>query len=189
MSKITSAMAVLGVVAGLGVAALPLSSYAQETSPVTVKVEVNNNLAIASNTPEVDFGTLNATSEVQTASAVISVSGTVKYKLSVKDTDGDPNMNLLKADKTFDTTNNIPASASLAKGTSAWGIKGGNLTAWTALPGTGELEIATGDLTTLTAPQTSIDTTVDFGISIGTGLTNGVYQNDVIFTALETTGV
>ncbi len=185
MSKITSAMAVLGVVAGLGVAALPLSSYAQETSPVTVKVEVNNNLAIASNTSDVDFGTLNASSDVQTASAVITVSGTVKYKLSVKDTDGDPNMNLLNADKTFDTSKNIPASASLVKGTSAWGIKGGNLATWTALPATTPLEIATGDLTALTGGQDSIDTTVDFGISIGSGLTNGTYQNDVIFTAIE----
>lgn len=183
MSKITSAMAVLGVVAGLGVAALPLSSYAQETGPVTVKVEVNNNLAIASNTSEIDFGTLNAASDVQSQSATINVSGTVEYNLFVQDTDGDPNMNLLKADKTFDTTKNIPASATLVKGTSAWGIKGGDLTAWNALPSTGTLKIASGDLTA--DGVTDIDTVVDFGISIGSGLDNGTYQNDVIFTALE----
>ena len=40
MSKITKTIAALGVVAGLGVAALPLASYAATTQNIAVEAEI-----------------------------------------------------------------------------------------------------------------------------------------------------
>ena len=47
MSKITKAIAVLGVVAGLGVAAMPLSSYAATEADATVQAEIKTALSQA----------------------------------------------------------------------------------------------------------------------------------------------
>lgn len=194
MSKITSAIAALGVVAGLGVAALPLSTYAVDPAsegPVTVKVTVNNDLALASDTSEVDFQELNSGSGVvvKNAAAKLTVSGTVKYKLSVHDTDATTALTLLNADGTPDTTTNagIPNTATLADNVSGWGLRK-NGGAWIELDGTTPVELDKGDLTTTGSKGAPIDTEVDFGISIGSNLTNGTYQDQIMFTALEDTG-
>ncbi len=194
MSKITSAIAALGVVVGLGVAALPLSTYAADPAnegPVTVKVTVNNDLALASDTSEVDFQELNSGSGVvvREKAAKLTVSGTVKYKLSVHDTDATTALTLSNADGTPDTTTNagIPNTTTLAAGTSGWGLRK-NGGAWIQLNGTTPVELDSGDLTSTGSNGAPIDTDVDFGISIGAGLDNGTYQDQIMFTALEDTG-
>ena len=50
MSKITKTIAALGVVAGLGVAALPLASYAATTQNITVEAEIGATLSVGAPT-------------------------------------------------------------------------------------------------------------------------------------------
>ena len=46
MSKVTKTIAALGVVAGLGVAALPLASYAADTQNIAVEAEIGSTISV-----------------------------------------------------------------------------------------------------------------------------------------------
>ena len=46
MTKTTKIIAALGVVAGIGVAALPISSFAASTQDVTVRVTIGSSIAV-----------------------------------------------------------------------------------------------------------------------------------------------
>lgn len=202
MSKITSAMAVLGVVAGLGVAALPLSSYALngpvESSSVTVRTIVNNSIAVSTEGVDlVDLGTVTGTTTGH-STIDVTVSGSVdKYSLGVMDADNDTNMTLQgSAGSASDVIPTIDTSASgyaPAKTLSgAWGFriaKGAHEATekdWEAMPAydaAGTTNLLTG--VALDKTNGSV-TTVEFGVNVnGLTLTNGTYEDKVIFTAIE----
>ena len=50
MSKVTKTIAALGVVAGLGVAALPLASYAADTQNIAVEAKIGETLSVGTPT-------------------------------------------------------------------------------------------------------------------------------------------
>lgn len=188
MSKITSAIAALGVVAGLGVAALPLSTYAQTSGPVTVKAEVNSSISVEyEGEPEVNFGTLLNDSDVVTRKGQVTVKTTNEngYTLTVRDTDADNALTKTGAD-------GLVAAAKIdagtpAKNTTAWGIAGGDLTGWNAVPASTANGLEVKKVSTkLTDGTDTVDLT--FGISIGT-LEDGVYSTDIVFTAVANEAV
>lgn len=136
MSKMSKAIAALGVVAGLGVAALPLSTYAAPNDPNTysqttnaqVQVEVEGAISIASNVTEMDGGLVNLgkimpggiTDETDNADAlkvtVSSNSNGAQYNLYINTLEEDGAM------KGKSTGATIPGGAP-ATNTSAWGYQ------------------------------------------------------------------
>lgn len=200
MSKIAKSMAILGVVAGLGVAALPLSSYAAgnpvRSGDVTVRVKVDSSIAVTSEKSEIDLGTINVGTPVSQGVTRVSVSGTAgTYSLAVIDKDEINSLALVDPndDAILDSTKGIPATSAAApvqKGTSAWGVKGGGIADFTAVPistGTPLALVEKGDLsTTQTEGQpdsAEAITDVTFGVSAGSGLENGTYRDVVVFIA------
>lgn len=205
MSKIAKSMAVLGVVAGLGVAALPLSSYAApaESTPVTIRAKVDSSLAVSADAPNnvVDLGTVNTTSGVSSQVTTVTVTGTeAKYNLGVMDQDKDVNMNWVNDGGTTSVGGTpskvIPAITVAADDlTGGWGFRknnGVNAAAgqWTPMP-----EYAAAGVDNLvqngTLDQTNGSTTdVEFGVNLEgvTNLENGIYEDVVVFVATPGTG-
>ena len=193
MSKIAGAMAALGVVAGLGVAALPMASYAAESAPVTIRATVDSSIAVTTNEQSVvDLGTVNGSNAGQNTIKV-TVSGSVaKYNLGVIDEDDNNSMvwkdaaGTDQSDATKTTTTISPITGSDLTG--GWGFRKNNdhttAGAWAVVP---VYAAATVDNLVQNAELTGgeQDTIVEFGVDI-TGLTtlkNGLYEDDVIFVA------
>ncbi len=177
MSNITKAIAALGVVAGLGVAALPLSTYADATVPVTA--QINSSMAISTSADAVDFGQIIAGGAVATQDLDVTVSTTAtSYNLNIKDSDS--NTALVSVDETGSAITGENAATIVTgapkQGTSAWGYKVGETGAWTNITTTNK-SIYEG-----TAAGTS-KTTVTFGVSAAAGQKDGTYKGGVIFTA------
>ncbi len=209
MSKMSKAIAVLGVVAGLGVAAMPLSSYAATSvtsSPATtVQAEVKRSLAIAvkNTTGSTDYDEANHLLDlgelmvngpaVSKSLDVVVYSNSVaqNYSLSIAPaTAGQTDMV-----GTTDSTNTIPAKAAFGDGQGAgWGFKVGEATSYTKLDAAGnELESSATTSTALDA-TTNIDgvevshknaTTVTFAAAADTNTKQDTYKVDVVFTATE----
>lgn len=155
----------MGIVAGLGVAGLPLTSYAANTASVTVGVTVTDSIAITAGASNVDL-TGGTPGSVATGSTTITVvsNKTSGYKIQASGTE------LTSSSLTaipFGTTAN-------AKG-SKWGVRIGTSGEYT---GAGTLK------TTTAASAVAGDTyTVEFGATIGQTQENGTYSGSVTFTA------
>ena len=128
MSKMSKAIAVLGVVAGLGVAAMPLSSYAATSSEVKaetrVQVEVGGAISIAAASDGtdkaiVDLGQLkiNGATDVAGVTVTVSSNSAVGYDLTIKSKGAETALVNANGAK-------IPAltdGGQIKGGTSAWG--------------------------------------------------------------------
>lgn len=187
MSKIAKSIAVLGVVAGLGVAALPLSSYAAESAPVTISAIVDSSIAVTAGKDTVDLGTIAAGTGIATQTVSVTVSGSVsKYNLGIVDKDADASLKwtgLADGQETAGdgTEEAIPATADLATATKGWAFRKGESGAWTAVPASGATAapiVPGGNLTTA-----GVTTDITFGVKADGTLKNGIYQDQVIFTA------
>lgn len=155
MSNMSKTIAILGVVAGLGVAALPLSSYAAEQSvewgtgtagtdysddaalgpnswvktDTTVHLKIEDKLSISSTNDDVELKLPDGASDgIWTANAMhvtVTTGNAYGYKLTMHGSATD-NPNGLTLDG--DETVFIPTSATLSGATSSWGYKYGNAT-------------------------------------------------------------
>lgn len=206
MSKIAKSMAILGVVAGLGVAALPLSSYAADGSAksgdVTVRVEVNSSLAVASSESDINLGTINVGTPVREGTTDVSVTTTSvpKYYLYIQDKDDNNALTLTDADGailsgataaqkifavgekfTLPADGSTEQTAAVVKGSTGWGFKGGLVGDFTAVPTNGSAPAAIVEDGSFTDGAAS--TTVTFGVSAGAGLDDGIYKDTVVFIA------
>ncbi len=186
MSKMTKAIAALGVVAGLGVAALPLSSYADGNATVDVTAVVPSGISIsavnANGAQEVDFGTVALDGKVATRDITVTATGNVAgYKIAMNavggDTaltqinDADPNLPLANA-ATISTTD-------LTGTTSGWAYRTDTNGAWNQIP-----EEATAISEAGAAEAGSIVLPVQFGIKVVSGQEPGTYKGGVVFTAV-----
>lgn len=190
MSKITKAVAALSVVAGLGVAALPLSSYAAETGPVRVTAIVDSTISVTANDAEIDLGTVMPNGPVSSAKTSITVATTNEtgYTLVVKDADERTGLYKNNNDGSLNTTDGqfIPAGAP-SKGATFWGVRKDNTSAYvgvTPYSGAG-IELAKTTTSATTAGNT---TEAEFGVSVATGFTNGTYAGEVVFVATVNPG-
>lgn len=177
MSNITKAVAALSVVAGLGVAALPLSSFAA-TSQVDITAIVDNTIGISVSAPEVEMTVApNGPVSTKTVDVTVTTNNTCGYTLNIKDSDNETA--LVRYNDSLVAEGTIPAAAP-AKGTSGWGFMGGDLSgSWNAIQTTDQ-QLVEKTSSTLNGSET---TPVTFGVSAATGLANGTYKGGVIFTA------
>ncbi len=196
MSKIAKTIAVLGVVAGLGVAALPMSTYAAEYSrsaSAIVTTEVEGAISIATSVDatggKVDLGKLALNSETTEMTDPLAVTVTSNsaqtYSLGINALNGETAM---KGAKTGAT---IPAGTPAA-GTSAWGYAtdaetAGTYSAYAAVPATlTEVKQFTTAANTGDDADTNpfINTTnFKFKASANGTQTPDTYEATVVFTA------
>ncbi len=193
MSKIAGAMAALGVVAGLGVAALPMASYAAESAPVTIRATVDSSIAVSTDGVDlVDFGNIDKGSGENIQTIAVTVTGTVtNYNLGVMDYDDNTDMVNVT---TPTSTSVIPTLGDGATTlTGGWGFRSEDRhvsnNAWKGMPKYGGTDadkniVDVGKLDTTSGSVTN----VQFGINLN-GLTqtldNGTYEDKVIFTATD----
>ena len=181
MKKMTAAVAALGVVAGLGAAALPMSSYAaSETVPVTAIIDTT--LSISTSAEEVKITNVipggAIASEDLTVTVKVNSDATANgYKLTIKDSDA------ITALVAANGTDNIPAGVP-ASNTSAWGWATVNTT-------TGALS---GNYKAVTTAEANVvpsgtftsgvaSTVLRFGVSASDSQAAGTYTGGVILTA------
>ncbi len=194
MSKMSKAIAVLGVVAGLGVAALPLSSYAEgnynQSAQATVQVEVGGAISITTDAADgkvdLDKMTLNNVSTTKDLKVTVSSNAEVGYSLSIKALTVDAEGNGVLTNENGKT---ITSGTTIEGGTSAWGYRlanaeaEGDYGAWTAV--TSEPEEIHAHSASGTAAMND-ETTVNFGASANGSQQEGIYTGTVVFTATVT---
>ena len=202
MSKMSKAIAVLGVVAGLGVAALPLSSYAadepySQSASADVQVEVGGAISIEVDNGEtgedavknlVDLGQIKLNGDIVSKGLKV----TVRTNAGVQD---DVAYSLTMATETANNAlineNGVELPAGVpTQGTSAWGYALGSslsdttadITGWAAVPAKGNpVELKTnGNVTAATHFE---DTFVNFGATASNSQKEGTYKGTVVFTA------
>lgn len=181
MSKMTKAIAALGVVAGLGVAALPLSSYADGSTSVNIRANVENTVSVATSTPEVDFGTVvPGSSKIANQNAVLNVSANTDqgWELTIQGKDG-------KTDMVLVDENDIPVAGEGAAVTIATSdLSGSNYGwGWKLASASGAYNVVPDTATQVTSGKGDQEVDVAFGIRVAAGQTQGNYLGSVVFTA------
>ena len=174
MSKITKTIAALGVVAGLGVAALPLASYAATTQNIAVEAEIGETLSVETPTvATVELAPTNGAAATEGSSSVtVKTNHLSGFTLNIKDSDSETGLT--------GTSGTIAAGTVLDGTVSACAYKGGDKTSYT--------EITTSDvaLKTTAAPTAAAGETVEitFGVAADEDQAAGTYTGGVTVTAV-----
>jgi len=180
MSKIAKSIAVLGVVAGLGVAALPLSSYAA-TETVNINAVVDETIAFETSASDVTMNLVPGGAAVEkSVDATVTVNNNMGYLLTIRDSDGETALVSENNDK-------IEAGITLSGAQSAWAYKGGNMGTWTAITTSDVRLVNTGGPETAPDPVelgTPSTTTITFAAYAAAGQDKGTYKGGVVLTAL-----
>lgn len=174
MSKVTKTIAALGVVAGLGVAALPLASYAATTQNIAVEATIGETLSVGAPTvATVELAPTNGAAAVEGSSSVkVNTNHLTGFTLNIKDSDSETGLT--------GTSGTIAAGTVLDGTESAWAYKGGDTAEYTA--------ITTSDvlLKKTTAPTAAAGETVEitFGVAADADQAAGEYTGGVTVTAV-----
>ncbi len=203
MSKMSKTIAILGVVAGLGVAALPLSSYAATSStdgtPVsdtaTVKLTIDKKLSIALDKKEADLTDGTTTDDI---AVTVITNNTKGYSLKIAGTAGTNPTSLTGNNANtdqivaFSKGADAPAALAVEGNASVWGYtvagddKVDGFTATTLFAGVkGAADadtIASSDAETAAAGNV---TTVTFAAALVNNQPAGTYTGEVTFTASD----
>lgn len=186
MTKTIKAFAILGVVAGLGVAALPLSSYAADPSQdIKVQLTLDDYISCemskdAESTVTITDIVNNGAAQTNSTSINVKTNSTKGYKVTIKSKTSETAL----VNTTEGVTASIPALgtavATIPTGESAWGYKGGDITNFTGVTATD------ATLKTSEAKATSNDgddIEVTFGAAASASQAPGTYEQTVVLTA------
>lgn len=193
MSKMTKTIAALGVVAGLGVAALPLSSYATivtDSTTVTAQAIIGEAISVTADATDdtVKIENVTANQEVKEGSTVLTIqtNNTSGYNVNIKDSDATTALTTAGGD----AADGIPASATLTKGNKGWGFKASTSTEGVAVSGAGQAyraiettPLALASRSTGASVQDGDKITLTFGVVVDSSIAAGTYSDDVIITA------
>lgn len=192
MSKMSKAIAALGVVAGLGVAALPLSSYAvagkTATATTTAQAIVGDSIAITVADETVTMGTtVMANQEAAEGSTNITVqtNNAAGYSVNIKDSDTEL---ALKTTDGSGTATGIPAGIP-QKGKNAWGFKVSSsaegVTVDSDVQDYVKIKTSNTEIATKSTPSANAGDviTLTFGVTVDTTIAAGTYQDVVTLTA------
>ena len=177
MSKIKNTVVALGVATALGVASLPIATFAaSDTQSVVVKVNVKSVIALAadSNSTEVTMTPSSVNTTGLKTKLTVATNNKNGYKLTVKDADSTTAMT------STDTTETIPAvGGTLTAGTAGWNLSGGDLT---------KVAVTTSDQivkTNTNAAHTGIqeDIQMTYDVATGAAQAQGTYQDTIVYTA------
>lgn len=193
MSKTIMAAAALSVVAGLGVAALPLSSYAADLNTasenIDVIVNIDNTISMAVDTNAVEMNLVPGGAAVtdKTVTATVTTNNATGYELYIRDSDD--NTALVSAEG-----NTIAAGTTLSGNTSAWAYQGGDKTSWTPITTDNvKIKSVTNPTGTDNAGQlnqaAARETVITFGAYAESNQQSGTYKGGVTLTAVATGAV
>lgn len=182
MSKTTKALAIMGVVAGLGVAALPMSSYATDsTANMSVDAVISDFISIENTTGEesdrtVHIGNITNNADVAKGTGTVNVktNNANGFTLKIKPA-AEANVDMVSG------SDNIPAGAPTA-GTSAWGFKLSDATDYQYFANATDEKTLKSDYTT-PATNAGTDISIDFGVTADGSQPAGTYQTEVVLTA------
>ena len=146
-----------------------------DTASVEIDVTIEPNIAIS-----LDAASVSVTMDTKdmdegmTTTATVSTNDTAGYTLTVKDSDATTALT--------SGSYTIPTGTSVAAGTAAWGIKGGDLNSYTAMvASTAETPVSVkANGTALAADET---TTVTYGVSTAANQQAGTYTDTIVYTA------
>lgn len=190
MSKYSKIVATLGVITGLGIASLPLASFAApiplvdgtpKSANVKVQLTVGDAVAIAVDSNDANAGnaapnqTKNATSTVSYAT-----NKATGMTLTVKDQDTDTNMTVTGHTGTVAGTDVIAAGTQGAvAGQGQWSIKGDLLATDTAMVKSNETALKVAE----SSAPINTDVNVTYNISTGASQLPGTYEDTIVYTA------
>ncbi len=184
MSKMVKTIATLGVVAGLGIAAMPLSAYALDDSEtVNINVEVGEMIEIAATSTNVDLGQASHTANATGGTKVlVRTNVTNGYTATIAAND---NAELKSG------SNVIPGGTAPATGVSNWGYKIGSIS---AMMGASTTPTQFANVASVTPPTTGDATTgdsydLDFEVSVAPNQPAGTYSGSVVLTATANASV
>lgn len=190
MSRYTKIVATLGVITGLGIASLPLATFAApipldgsvpSSQNVVVQLTVGDAVAVAVDSNNVNAGNVspNQTKNVSTTVSYATNHNT-GMTLTVKDLDEDTDMTAGLAGSPIAGTNVISAGTNgNVAGTGNWSIKGGLLTSPTAMVKQSQTALKVQE------SNAPVNTTVnvDYDFSTGASQLPGTYQDTIVYTA------
>ena len=190
MSKYTKIVATLGVITGLGIASLPLVTFAApipldgsvpSSQNVVVQLTVGDAVAVAVDSNNVNAGNVspNQTKNVSTTVSYATNHNT-GMTLTVKDLDEDTDITAGLSGSPVAGTNVISAGTNgNVAGTGNWSIKGGLLTSPTAMVKQSQTALKVQE------SNAPVNTTVnvDYDFSTGASQLPGTYQDTIVYTA------
>lgn len=190
MSKYSKIVATLGIVTGLGIASLPLATFAAPlpldgsiptSQNVTVKLTVGDAVAVAVDNNNVNAGN---TSPNQHRTATSTVSYATNHgtgmTLTVKDADNNTSMTAGLSGTPVPGTNVIEAGTNgNIAGSGKWSIKGGLLTNPTAMVKSNETALKVQESNS----PVNADVNVTYDISTGAAQLAGSYEDTIVYTA------
>ena len=177
MSKYSKIVATLGVITGLGIASLPLASFAApiplvdgtpKSANVKVQLTVGDAVAIAVNSNDANAGNA-APNQTKNAATTVSyaTNKSTGMTLTVKDADVDTNMTAGHTGTVAGTDVIAAGTQGAVAGQGQWSIKGGLLA----------LKVAESS-----APVNT-DVAVTYNISTGASQLPGTYEDTIVYTA------
>ena len=190
MSKYSKIVATLGVITGLGIASLPLASFAApiplvdgtpKTANVKVKLTVGDAVAIAVDSNDANAGNA-APNQTKSATSTVSyaTNKATGMTLTVKDQDTDTNMIVTGHTGTVAGTDVIAAGTQGATaGQGQWSIKGGLLATDTAMVKSNETALKVAE----SSAPINTDVNVTYNISTGASQLPGTYEDTIVYTA------
>ena len=190
MSKYVKIVATLGVITGLGIASLPVATFAApialgstpSTQNVVVQLTVGDAVAVSA-----DNGTANggnaAPNQAKNATSGISYATNAANGMvvNVKDVDEDTNMTVSGHTGTVAGTDVIAAGTTgSTAGSGSWSIKGGLLTADTAMVKQSETALKVAE------SNGPVNTNLNMTYNIATGGSQlpGTYQDTIVYTVV-----
>lgn len=190
MSKYAKIVATLGVITGLGIASLPVATFAApialgstpSTQNVVVQLTVGDAVAVSA-----DNGTANggnaAPNQAKNATSGISYATNAANGMvvNVKDVDEDTNMTVSGHTGTVAGTDVIAAGTTgSTAGSGSWSIKGGLLTADTAMVKQSETALKVAE------SNGPVNTNLNMTYNIATGGSQlpGTYQDTIVYTVV-----
>jgi len=180
MTKYAKIMATFGVLAGLGVASLPLATFAATNSETTVKVTVQEGISIANDNATVDAGSKTPGETVSaTSNLTAATNNAAGLKITVKDKDTDTSL------KPTTTTGSVAGVDFIPTGTSGigtWSIKGGDLAVDTAMVGS---DHATGLVVKNTSGPSTEQVAMTYRIEPGAAQRQGTYEDVIVYTVAK----
>lgn len=171
----------LGVV---GLATFTPLAYAATTQDATITVTVEGQIGIGNEDGSALSGmdveyTLSANDIKQDKTRTIKTTNNTNQNLTltVKSKEGDASLTGANPD------NKIPAGVNVAAGTSAWGIKGGNLSNWTAVPAYSADGLVIGDDA---SREDGVETfEITYGVSTSATQPVDTYKDTITYTVSQ----
>ena len=191
MSKYAKIVATLGVITGLGIASLPVATFAApialdgsvpSTQNVVVQLTVGDAVAVSADNGVANGGNA-APNQAKNATSGISYATNAANGMvvNVKDVDEDTNMTVSGHTGTVAGTDVIAAGTTgSTAGSGSWSIKGGLLTADTAMVKQSETALKVAE------SNGPVNTNLNMTYNIATGGSQlpGTYQDTIVYTVV-----